>query len=123
MLQLELEVVLVGVGSKTNFLHRNLGLVGLDFFLLLLLSVEEFAVIDDPANRRIRVGADFHQIEFHLFSQSQCRSGLQDGRFDVVANEANGIDRDFLVDPVWILLDDPATKAGPSSTYCDDCGV
>jgi hypothetical protein len=51
------------------------------------------------------------------------RPGFHDGRFDVVAHKANGVYRDFLVDPVWIFLDDPASKAGPSSAYCDDCGV
>jgi hypothetical protein len=51
----------------------------------------------------------------------ECRPDFYDGRFNVVPHKADGFDRDFLVDPVWIFLDDPASKAGPSSAYCDDC--
>jgi hypothetical protein len=123
MLQFELEVVLVGVGTKTDLLYLDLGLVGLDFFLLLFLCVEEFPVIDDSAYRGVGFGADFHQIEFQFSGLRQSGAGLQNGRFDVVAHKAHGVDRDFLVDPMGIFLNDPATKAGPSSSYCDDCCV
>ena len=42
MLQLELIVMLVGLRAKANFLHFYYHLLGLHFFLALLLLVEEF---------------------------------------------------------------------------------
>ena len=79
MLELELIVVLVGLRSETDFLHLDLHLLGLHFFLALLLLVEELGVVDETANGRIGVGRDLHEIDPLLAGHIQCIAGRNNG--------------------------------------------
>jgi hypothetical protein len=53
MFQLEVEVMIISLGTKSDFLDNNLGLFSLELFLLFLLLIEKLAVIDYFANWRI----------------------------------------------------------------------
>ena len=56
MLELELIVVLIGLGSETYFLNLDLHLLLLHFLLTLLLLIEELRVVDETTNRRQGIG-------------------------------------------------------------------
>ena len=64
MLELELEVVLVGVRPEADLLDDNLGGVLLHLLGLLPLLVEVFLVVKDLADRRICLRAYLYKIEF-----------------------------------------------------------
>ncbi len=63
-LDLDLDIVIAGLGPHPDFLDVNLVL--LLFGELLLLGVLEFAVIDDLADRRALVGSDLNQVKTRL---------------------------------------------------------
>jgi len=54
VLEFELEIMIVGIRAKANLLDQILGGMGLDFLLLFLFLVLEFAIISDSANGRGR---------------------------------------------------------------------
>src|SRR5215470_6909396 len=60
---LGLVVVIVHVDAELHFLDRNRLLVLLGLALFLLLLVQEFPVIHDAANRRLRCGGNLYQVE------------------------------------------------------------
>ena len=63
-LDLDLDVVVAGLGSNSDFLDVNLVLLLLGEFLL--LGVFELAVVDDLADGRALVGSDLDQVETSL---------------------------------------------------------
>ena len=63
MIQLEVEVVVVGLRPHVNLLNLRLGTVGLDLFLLFLLFVKIFLIIHHLAYRRVGLRGDLHQIQ------------------------------------------------------------
>ena len=71
MLLFERVVVLVRVRPEAYFLHHHLDILGVKFFLPLLLVVEELAVIQDFGYRRIGFRADLHQNPIPDFLQSR----------------------------------------------------
>src|SRR5258707_15227197 len=68
MLHLKVEVVLIGIGAKTNLLQDRLLGIGLDFFLLFLLLVLKLGVVYDLAHRRIGIGGIFTKIQTLLLT-------------------------------------------------------
>ena len=56
VLELEVVVVLVGLRSESDFLHLNLHLLGLHLLGVLLLLIEEFAVVNETTNRGLGIG-------------------------------------------------------------------
>ena len=120
----EFEVVVIGLGSQSDFLDDNLGRFLLDFFLFFLLLIEEFLVIHDFAYRRIGLGGDFHQIQFKLVGHIQSlfeRDNLRlevftynthDGRSDVLVNAV----RSFLF---LIVVGKRTTWTGFCNLRCD----
>ena len=115
VLQLELEVVVIRVRSESDFLHRNhFVLLRLDFFLLLLLVIQELLVFRDPAYRWIGLGRNLDQVQFHLTRQGQwplevchhckaprCLLPMRTVRC-----------RDLVIDPVKFLLAYPSPVRG-----------
>ncbi len=71
MLQLELEVMLVGIWAEPYLLKNHLGGIRLHLFCLLPLLVKELLVVEYLAHRRISLVADKHQVEFHLIRHGQ----------------------------------------------------
>ena len=55
MLQFEVVVVIVGLGSETDLLHLLLHLLGLHFLGTLLLLIEELTIVDETTNRGIGI--------------------------------------------------------------------
>ncbi len=104
MLQLEVVVVVVGLGSETDLLHNYLCRLGLDFLGLLLLLVEIFLIVENLAYRRLCVGRDFHQVELELFGYL---AGFMNGVYawcHVVADKTHLACVDVLVDVVRRLF-------------------
>lgn len=50
MLQLEIEIVVIGIGAETNLLDHNLHSFGFQLLGFFLLLVKELRIVDDPAN-------------------------------------------------------------------------
>ena len=101
VLELEGVVVVVGLRAETNLLDDGLYLLGLDFLLLLLLLVEEFLVIEDSADRRVGRRGYFDEVEFEVVGEFHGVLYRVDARcLDVVANQTNLWDSDFVVNPV-----------------------
>ena len=91
VLELELEVMLVGIGTEPDLLDDNLRRVGLHLLRFLLLLIEILLIVQDLAYGRIGFGTDFDQVEFELLSQG--------------TSLGNGIDalfRDVLPDKTYL---------------------
>lgn len=71
VLELELVVVLVGLGSETNLLHLLTHLFLLQFLLATLLLIEELGIVDETTNRRLGIRRDLDQIDTLLPSESK----------------------------------------------------
>ena len=71
MLELELVVVLVGLGSETYLLHLLTHLFLLQFLLATLLLIEELGIVDETTNRRLGIRRDLDQIDTLLPSEVQ----------------------------------------------------
>ena len=63
MAQLGFIVMVVRFRTDLDFLDLHHRLVALGFLLFLLLLVLELAEVHDTADRRLRIGGDFHQIK------------------------------------------------------------
>src|SRR5690606_42056005 len=63
MLQLELEVMVTGVRTESDFFYNRLLGIGLNFLLLLFLLVDELAVVDNPTDRRVSIRRNLNQIQ------------------------------------------------------------
>ena len=103
--ELEVVVVIVGLGAETNLLDDHLHLLGLDLLGLFLLLVQELLVVCDAADGGIGLGRNLDQVEFHLVGHAQCIAGGHDDRLlDVVAHQTHLRCRDLVVDAMGILL-------------------
>ena len=103
--ELEVVVVIVGLGAETNLLDDHLHLLGLDLLGLFLLLVQELLVVCDAADGGIGLGRNFDQVELHLVRQTQGVADRHDLRLlHVVAHHAHLGCGDLLVDAVRILL-------------------
>ena len=105
VLELELEVVLVGIRTETDLLDDNLGCVLLHLLGFLFLLVDVLLIVKDLANRRIGLSADFNEVKVELIGHLH---GLCDridaGIGDVVANETYLRSGNLLVDVQVILV-------------------
>ena len=117
VLELELEVVLVGVGTETYLLDDYLRRIGLHFLGLFLLLIEIFLVIKDLAYRRIGLIADHDQVELHFACLPEGGVCLVDtGIVDVIADETDLCGRYLLIDIKLILSLLGGTHAGTGET-------
>ena len=105
VLQLELEVVFVGVGAETDLLHDDLGGVGFHLLGLLLLLIQILLVVEYLAHRRIGLVADQNQIELKLIREGQSLGkGIYPLLGDVISHQANLGCGYLLVDKCLILI-------------------
>ncbi len=74
MLDLDLQIMLLRLGSETDLLDLNDRLALFGDLNLLALLVSEFSIIHDPADRRRRGGRHFHQIQTRL---GRLRQGIR----------------------------------------------
>ena len=66
MLEFELEIVFIGVGTETDFLDHNLGSIGFHLLGTLALLVEILLVVQNLAHGRIGLATDFHQVKLQF---------------------------------------------------------
>jgi hypothetical protein len=104
MFEFELKIVIVGVGTKSNFLHQVFGGMGLDFLFFPLLFVLILAVIGDTANGWRRRFSNENQVQPQTLGHLE---GLGQGvnpLFYVFTNQSNLFGADILVDGIHRLL-------------------
>ena len=105
LLDLERDVMIVDGRPETDFLDVDDMLFLPAEFLLFTQLVLVFSEIHDPANRGIRVGSDFNQVQLLLFGE---RESLGDGNdsdlFAVGSDDADLTGFDFLIDPDGFLF-------------------
>ena len=118
--ELEVVIVVIGLGTETDFLHFLLFLVSFRLFLLFLLRVEEFLVVHNAADRRVSRCCNLNQIEVLLIGNFHCLLEGVDPRFNIVAYEAHLTDTaDLIIDTMRVLFDNTtATRSGSNSSYC-----
>lgn len=104
VLQLELEVVLIGVGPETNLLDYDLGRIGFHFLGLLLLLIKILLVIKYLADRRICIRADFNQIKLQFISQLQGLGYRIYSRLrDILSHKPHLLGSNLLIDVEFVL--------------------
>ena len=119
MLEFEIVVMVVGLRSETDFLDFHFLGIGLSLFLLFLLGVEEFLVVDDPADRRSGGRCDLDEVEVLVIRHAHGLFEIVDTGLYVVADKAYLQDSaNFVVDTVRILFDNTtATRSGLRCCY------
>ena len=121
---LELEVVLVGLGSEADFLDDHLGRLGLDIFLLFLLFVEELLVVHHLAYGRGGLWGDLHKVKAELVGEGEGLAQGDDFRLKILTDDPHGRCRNELIDLMRVLffLGTSATDAA-SVGLCCDCNL
>lgn len=105
MLQLELEVVLIGIRPEAYLLYHHLGGVGLHLLRLLLALIEVLLVIENLTYRRIGLGTDLYQIKLKLVSKLKSLRYRIDTRFwDIVSDETDLMRSNLLINVELILV-------------------
>ena len=96
------EVVVADFRAEAEFFV--LAVVRVAFVLPLLLLVLEFAVIHDPANGRLFLRGNFHEVHAGLASMPQGFNSFDDAeKRAIVSDNADGRYADLLVDPLAFL--------------------
>ena len=70
MVQLELEVVVIGLGSESDFLDDDLGGLGLLVFQTFLLIENELLVVHRLADWRVGIRLDFDKVNTEFVNDS-----------------------------------------------------
>ena len=104
MLELELEVMLIGVGTEPDLLDDDLRLVGLHLLGLLLLLIQVLLVVQYLADGRIGLRTYLHQIQFKFIRHFQCGGERVNTRLgDVVTDKTDLRSGDLVIDVEFIL--------------------
>ena len=82
--ELELEVVLVGVGAETDLLDHDLGGILLHLLRLLPLLVEILLVVEYLANGRLRLCAYLHEVELEEYGRAENMPVLEGKRMTMM---------------------------------------
>jgi hypothetical protein len=104
VLDLEVEVVIVGIGTKPDLLHDHLGRFGFSFLFLFLLFVEEFLIIHHLTNGGIGIGYNFYQVELLFLGNFPCFFKWIDIRFNILSNEPYLGSGNIFIDIMLIFL-------------------
>lgn len=92
MLQLGLEIVLIGLGAKLDLLELDRSLLFAPILLLFLQLILVLSKIHDPANRRHCIRSHFHQVDSLTFGVLQSFGQGQNSHLATVDTD----DPDFL---------------------------
>jgi hypothetical protein len=110
---LGLVVVLGDLRSQLDLPHVHLLLVLAGGLGLLLLLVLVLGVVEDPGDRRLRVGGDLDQVQVAFPGTLEGLGGRDDpDLLPVLVDQAHLRDPDPLVDPGRVALGRPAVEAG-----------
>ena len=105
VLELELEIVLIGVRAEAYFLYNHLGGVGFHLLRLLLALIEELLVVEYLTNWRIGLGTYLYQVELELICQFQCLCYRIYARLrDILPYQADLLGSDLLVYVQLVLI-------------------
>ena len=104
MLQFELEVMLISVGTEADLLDCDLGSILLHLLGLLPLLVEVLLVVEDLADRRISLGADLNQVKLHLVGHLQGLGDRIDARLGNVVTDKTDLRSKYLLIYVQFIL-------------------
>ena len=119
MLEFEVVIMIVGLGTETDLFDFLLFLVRLRLFLFFLLGVEEFLVVYDAAYRRVGRCSDLDEVEVLVIGNFHCLLERVDTGLYVVADKAHLCHTaDLIVDTVRIFFDNTTTTwSGSNSCY------
>ena len=102
---LEVVVVLIRVGSKLHFLYGDVLLMLFRFVKFLVQLVKVFAVVHDPANRRLCSGRYLNQVQATLLSDLYRLLWRHDSELLVlIVNDSDLSRPDALVHP-YVFID------------------
>ena len=104
MLEFELEVMLISVGTEADLLDCDLGSILLHLLGLLPLLVEVLLVVEDLADRRISLGADLNQVKLHLVGHLQGLGDRIDARLGNVVTDKTDLRSKYLLIYVQFIL-------------------
>ena len=100
VVELEFEVVVVGLGTQSDFLDDDFGGLGLLLFHALLLVKDELLVVHRLADWRVGIGLDFNEVNAKFLDDSQGLAQGVDVGFNTLTNQAHHRGFHFLVDAV-----------------------
>lgn len=72
MLDLEIQIMVIGLGSDLYLFDLYLNLFFLGLLLFFILLILELAIVHDSANRRVGGGGHLNQIQLTGFRRLQC---------------------------------------------------
>ena len=105
VLELELEVVLIGIGAEAYLLDDYLGRIDLHFLGLLLLLIDELLVVQNLAYRGIRLGTDLDKVEFQAVGKLESlRNGIYTLLGNIVSDKAYLRSCNLLIYPQFVLV-------------------
>ena len=105
MVELELEVMLVGLRTETDLLDDHLRRIGFLFLRLLFLLIDEFLIVNDLAHGRFGGRSNFHQIQFPFLGHLQRLCNRIDTLLGhIVAHNADARGGDGFVDAETVFL-------------------
>jgi len=105
MLQLEIKVMLIRIGSELDFLQVDDLLIFLGFVRAFALAVLEFPEVHDPANRRSGLRRHFHKIEVSFLSHVDRFFGEKCSHLlSVVTDDTDFPDSNHFIDALLIVV-------------------
>src|SRR5581483_6002592 len=104
MLSLEIEVMVIRIGSKANLLDLGGLALSLLLLFLFLLFVKEFIIIDDLTNGGIRSGGDLDKIELLLLRHLDRLLHRINADGYVIADQSYLRHPDHMVGTMFLLL-------------------
>ena len=98
ILQLDVKIMLLDIGTKLYFLDRNDLLLLLGFFFPFLLFISVLAEIHDAAYRRLSLRSNLHEIQMLLHRHVQSIFSRHDAElFAARARHANLTDANLFI--------------------------
>ena len=104
MIQFEIEIMVVRIGSEPDLLYNDLGGLRLHFFLFPLQFIKELLIINHPANRRVCCGRDLNKVKSPDFCDGQCFAQVINPRLYIFPYNANNGRFDVFIDLVRVLF-------------------
>ena len=98
MVQLELEVVVIGLGSEADFLDDDLSGLGFLFLQALFLVKDELLVVHGLTNRRVGIGLDLNKVDTQFLYDSQGLTQWVDVRFYTFTHQTHHRSFHLLID-------------------------
>src|SRR5688572_21130109 len=115
MLGFEIEIMIIRIGSKSNFFYFGRFTFGFHFFFLLLLIVKEFIVINDLAYRRISRWRNLNKIKLLFLRNPQSILGIINSYFYIFSYQPYLRNLDKMIDAMFSFF--ARDKSAPEATF------